>query len=334
MLPHVVTLASGSTDDTPGELDEVTEQSSGDNDDGSHVDFHVQQRASQHMPEAYREINAGMSSSGSANQADQRLMSWMVCKTVEGKFQFCGAEKGTVPRRSRPVAVRAGGSLHPRRELLSHTSILFGQDLLQDASVEDRHRTSLLWPGSLKVIWETCDEKAWGLQPGSLPPHVCKTPPPEIYKPCTFEEFSGQYTQFRHWVRGFLRYPYAFEFFVISGYMMRKMNLEGKPVGDPWLTPKDDIVEAGQWQQWVPPCGKSAHSKLAGKCQIVSTVHSTNMSKLYAYVMSSPISEIRAVACVCVQIHNSDFQGWKLSCLPLSASVGYCKVAGQRRLDS
>ena len=168
--------------------------------------------------------------------------------------------------------------MHSRRDFLNHTSILFGQDLLQDASVEDRRRTSLLWPGSLKVLWEACNEKAWGLHPGSLPPRVCKTPPPEIYKPCTFKEFSGQYTQFRHWVRGFLRYPYASEFFVMSGYMVKKVSLEGKPVGDPWFTPQDDIMEVVQWQQWLPPCGKSAHSKLAGKCQIVSTVRSTNMS--------------------------------------------------------
>ena len=125
-----------STDDTPGELEEVTEQSSGDSDDGSHVHCHVQRSASQHMPDAYRETDAGTSSSGSANQADQQWIpcSWMVCKTVEGKIQFCGAEKSTVPWRS----WLEGGGIHSRRDFLNHTSILFGQDLLQDASVEDR----------------------------------------------------------------------------------------------------------------------------------------------------------------------------------------------------
>ena len=108
----------------------------------------------------------------------------MVKKTLAGKIQFCGAEQGTVPY-SRPVAALAAG-LHTRKDFLQHTSILCGEDLLQDASVEDRRPLSLLWPGSLKVLWDACDGKAWGMQPGSLPRDVCKTPPPEIYKPCTF----------------------------------------------------------------------------------------------------------------------------------------------------
>ena len=82
LLPCVVTLARGSTDDTPGELDEVTEQSSSDSDDGSHVHCHVQRSASQHMPEAYREIDAGTSSSGSANQADPQ---WIPCSCMVRK---------------------------------------------------------------------------------------------------------------------------------------------------------------------------------------------------------------------------------------------------------
>ena len=74
-----------------------------------------------------------------------------------------------------------------------------------------------------------------------------------------------------------------------------KIDLEGKRVGDPWTAPKDDIREAGQWQLFAPRCGTLAHSVVAGNCQIISTVRSTNISKLYAYIMTTPINEVRAV---------------------------------------
>ena len=71
--------------------------------------------------------------------------------------------------------------------------------------------------------------------------------------------------------------------------------VQGKLLGKPFFTPKGDIREAGQWQQWVPPRGTLARSNIAGKCMIVSHKRSTNMSKLYAYVMTTPIAEVRCV---------------------------------------
>ena len=82
-------------------------------------------------------------------------------------------------------------------------------------------------------------------------------------------------------------------------------------MGDPWTAPKDDIREAGQWQQLAPRRGTLAHSVVAGNCKIISTVRSTNMSKLYAYIMTTPINEVRAVGVwnVIVAFHRCVHRG-------------------------
>ena len=77
--------------------------------------------------------------------------------------------------------------------------------------------------------------------------------------------------------------------------MVQKINLEGEYVEKPFFTPKADIKEAGQWQQWVPPRGMQCHSDIAGKCVVLSPKRAPNMSKLYAYVMTTPIIEVRSV---------------------------------------
>ena len=104
-----------------------------------------------------------------------------------------------------------------RREFLQHASILFGEDLLQDVSAEDMQRKLQELAESVKVIWRELNKKAWGLEPGILPANVCRDPPPEIYMPCDLQNFHRQYAQFRAWVLGFLQYPYASEFFHVSG---------------------------------------------------------------------------------------------------------------------
>ena len=191
------------------------------------------------------------------------------------------------------IVNRNSGGESRRRELLVHFGVAFGADLLSDEPASsggsDHKRLSV------HAIYAEFNNKAWGLTPGSIPAGVHKSPPIEIYKPCTWPEFYAQYTQFREWVRGFLRYPYAGEFFHIEGYMVQKVDVQGKLLGKPFFTPKGDIREAGQWQQWVPPRGMLAHSNIAGKCMIVSHKRSTNMSKLYAYVMTTPIAEVRCV---------------------------------------
>jgi len=215
------------------------------------------------------------------------LRSFSVRKTTAGAIQFRGLEKGHVP----PCVVKCGvGGGSRRREFLMHVGVTFGADLLSESSLEPRD-----YRESLQAIYTELNKKAWGLAPGSLPSSVCKNPPPEIYKPCTWPEFYAQYTQFREWVRGFLRYPYAGEFFHIEGYMVQKINVEGGYVEKPFFTPKSDIKEAGQWQQWVPPRGTQCRSNIAGKCVVLSPKRSPNMSKLYAYVMTTPIIEVRSV---------------------------------------
>jgi len=186
-----------------------------------------------------------------------------------------------------PVVKRSvvGGSR--RREFLVQFGLAFGADLLSDEPRDCK--------ASLQAIHTEFDNKAWGLSPGSIPAQVCKDPPLEVYRPCTWPEFYAQYKQFRECVRSFLRYPYAGEFFHIEGYRVQKIDLGGNLVGEPFFTPKEDIKEAGQWRQWVPQRGTRAHSKIAGKCAIISAKRSPNMSKLYAYVMTTPIIEVRYV---------------------------------------
>ena len=104
-----------------------------------------------------------------------------------------------------------------RREFLQHASILFGEDLLQEVSAEDMQRKLQELAEGVTVIWTQFSKKAWGLELGSLPANVCRDPPPEIYMPCDLQNVHRQYAQFRAWVLGFLQYPYASEFFHVSG---------------------------------------------------------------------------------------------------------------------
>ena len=289
VLSSIVSVAIDNIEKDEPEIDIATS----DSDD----DISPTPGGSNHSADALASGNVNTLASGSVQHSSKPtqppLRSFSVRKTTAGKIQFLGLEKGHVPSTIHvpPCVVKRGvGGGSRRREFLMHVGVAFGAHLLSESRDEPCDCKE-----SLQAIYAKLNNKAWGLRPGSLPAGVCKNPPPEIYKPCTWPEFFAQYKQLQEWVRGFLRYPYAGEFFHIEGYLVQKIDVEGKCVAKPFFTPRADITEAGQWQQWVPPRGTQCRSNIAGKCVVLSPRRSPNMSKLYAYVMTTPLMEVRCV---------------------------------------
>ena len=85
------------------------------------------------------------------------------------------------------IVNRNSGGESRCREFVMHFGAAFGADLLSDepASSGGSDRKA-----SVHAIYAEFNNKAWGLTPGSIPAGVHKSPPAEIYKPCTWPEYS------------------------------------------------------------------------------------------------------------------------------------------------
>ena len=219
LLPRVVTLASGSGCAQPADQAHAEEEWDVPTEE-SEIDGQDDMPLTENKNTRFASQSGGDGKTLASGSAPKEVeLSWSVHKTPEGKIKFCGVKKGS--RRPMAASCEVKGHAH-RREFLQHASILFGEDLLQDVSAEDMQRNLQELADSVKVIWTEFNKKAWGLEPGSLPANVCRDPPPEIYMPCALPNFHRQYAQFRAWVLGFLQYPYASEFFHVSGYIVEK----------------------------------------------------------------------------------------------------------------
>ena len=146
---------------------------------------------------------------------------------------------------------------------------------------------------SLIALYNEFNGAIWGRPPGSISRSVIRDPPAEVYLPCSPNQFVDEYRHFREWIYGLRRLPYAGEFFKVSGYKVQKADSQGKPHGSPWIATLQDIREAGRWQHYIPRSGTIAHSRRYGVCVIVDVVSEAIMSKVYRYIMSTPLQEIR-----------------------------------------
>ena len=216
---------------------------------------------------------------------DEPAIPWVVKKLVTGRFQYMPLEMY---------------ESRLEKDVLKHVDAATAFELHMDcafgtALLESPHVPSLEEEKSVSALYDEFNGKLWGLALGSIPSEVIKDPPEEVYCACTRASFLEQYRHFREWVYGFRRLPYAGEFFEVSGYKVQQVDDQGVAHGSPWIASAADIREAGRWQHYIPRSGTRAHSRQHGRCTIIDVVSKPIMSKVYKYVLSTDLAEIRSL---------------------------------------
>ena len=171
-----------------------------------------------------------------------------------------------------------------------HIDRVFGPHLMEEHGRDPKDVEM-----SLTALYNEFNGRLWGLAAGSIPRDVDADPPAEVYAPCSCAAFIEQYRHLREWAYGFRRLPYAGEFFKVSSYILRKMDDKGNAYGSQWTSSPEDIREAGRWQHHIARPGTVAHSRRFGRCIVVDVVSEVIVSKVYAYVMTTPLAEIRSL---------------------------------------
>lgn len=216
---------------------------------------------------------------------DEPAIPWLVKKLVSGRFRY-------MPLTT--YETRLEEEILKRTDIVTafelHTDRAFGSTMLDNV-----HGPTLQEENGVLALYDEFNGKLWGLALGSIPRDVIKDPPKEVYVKCTRASFLEQYRHFREWVYGFRRLPYAAEFFKVSGYKVQQLDDQGIAHGLPWIASAADIREAGRWQHHIPRPGTRAHSRQHGKCMIIEVVSKPILTKVYRYIMSTSLAEIRSL---------------------------------------
>ena len=244
-----------------------------------------EEAAAAHLCEGNKPLNElaiGSSSDIVGKPVDKPLPKpWVVKKSVEGGFRFMDdiCYKAEMEKQLwRHGDAGAIFNLHIDR--------VFGPHILASGSPSREEEMSLI------ALYNEFNGAIWGLPPGSISTTVIKDPPAEVFLPCSTVHFIEEYRHFREWVYGLRRLPFAGEFFKVSGYKVKKAEYEDSRA---WIATPADIREAGRWQHFIPRAGTIAHSRRYGQCVIVGVVSDANMTKVYKYIMSTPLHEIRSL---------------------------------------
>ena len=95
-------------------------------------------------------------------------------------------------------------------------------------------------------------------------------------------------------MRGFPDAPFGFEFLPVKAYTLRKLDNDGQPSGAEFNVLPQDLVEATKWQRYAPKRQLKVTSRTHGLCMYVKAERDVELKKVYAYVQSTPLGEIRA----------------------------------------
>ena len=237
------------------------------------------------------EANGSESNSAEASkkddddEEDEPAIPWVVKKLKTGRMQYM------------PLATY-GARLNT--EILKHSDAVSVFELHMDQAfgaslLESPYGATLQEEKAVSAVYDKFNGKLWGLALGSIPTDIIKDPPKEVFLQCTRVSFLEQYRHFREWVYGFRRLPYAGEFFTVCSYKVQQADGQGRAHGLPWIASAVDIREAGHWQHFIPRPGTRAHSRQYGRCVIVEVVTKPIMTKVYKYVLSTALAEVRSL---------------------------------------
>ena len=104
-----------------------------------------------------------------------------------------------------------------------------------------------------------------------------------------------EYKSLQQWLRSLKFEPYGFTFFEILDCTVQRLNEQNETFGEPLTIKKIEIIGASHWQpRWHPRPNTIVETVLQGRCLFISARTSPDMMKLYSYVQSTPLCEIRA----------------------------------------
>ena len=105
--------------------------------------------------------------------------------------------------------------------------------------------------------------------------------------------------------------------------MVQRVDDHNRPIGKPLEVKQVEIVGSSHWHhRWTPKENTIIQCNKYGRCMFLSTRRSPDMMRMYSYVMTTSISEIRArnvwnfVGCGHYFVHVS------ISTEPLAETVG------------
>ena len=124
---------------------------------------------------------------------------------------------------------------------------------------------------------------------------VLRDPPEELFCAITADDFARQYEDFLSWVHSFLEHPFGFEFMPVTAYCLRRLDDSGLAAGEVFDVSPHDVVESCRWQRYAPKRPLKVTSRTHGLCMYMSAQRDVDLRKVYAYVQSTPLAEIRAM---------------------------------------
>ena len=99
----------------------------------------------------------------------------------------------------------------------------------------------------------------------------------------------------QQWLRSLKHEPYGFQFFEILDCTVQRLNEQNEIFGDLLVIKRLEIIGASHWQhRWHPRPNTVVETVLYGRCLFMSARTTPDMMKLYSYVQSTPLCEIRA----------------------------------------
>ncbi len=179
----------------------------------------------------------------------------------------------------------------PARNLfLLEVESVFGPRILDD---DDTRPQSV--KNGLRLLHEQCRHRFWEVANVDRYDKVAQDLPWEMSRTCTLQELEHEREYLRQWLRSLKTEPHGFEFFEVHDCTVQRVDDDNCRIGKPFVVKQADIVGASHWQhRWLPRPNTIIECFAGGRCVFLSARRSPDMMKMYSYVMTTSISEIRA----------------------------------------
>ena len=182
-------------------------------------------------------------------------------------------------------------NMHARNLFLLEVGVVFSPCIVED---DGMNKTKSVQNG-LRLLHQQCQDRFWNVKNVDQYAKVIAVVPNEMSHPCTFEDLENQHGFLRQWLRSLKSEPFGHEFFEVHSCVVQRVDDHNRPIGKPLEVKQVEIVGASHWHhRWTPKENTIIQCNKYGRCMFLSTRRSPDMMKMYSYVMTTSISEIRA----------------------------------------
>ena len=194
----------------------------------------------------------------------------------------------------------------PREPFITEVGPLFGKELYSTVSLHDLRQP-------LASLHKECNGTVWGLQRDSLSYDifsVMKDPPAELFLSVSLDDFWQQYGRLRAWLQSLKEQPFGHEFYKPTSFVVQALDhVSNEPSGTPFRIDVREVDTSGWGHRYVPRLPAMASARKYGSIQILAAHTEPDLTKLYQYIMSTSVDEIR-----CREIWHIVVRGSSIMC--------------------